>query len=120
MSEAPRDVRELAERRADARAAKDFTQADALREAIAEAGWTVVDGPGGWSLEPAATPAPEARPLRAQDVPSVLGEPATADISLHWVCEGWPDDIARAVDGGGDGDRRWRSGSAPRARSPAR
>ena len=61
------------------------------------AGWTVVDEPGGWSLEPAATIAPEARPLRAQDVPSVLGEPATADVSLHWVCEGWPEDIARAV-----------------------
>ena len=97
MSEAPRDVRELAERRADARASKDFAQADALREAIAGAGWTVVDEPGGWTLEPTATTTTEARPLRAQDVPSVLGEPATADISLHWVCEGWPEDIARAV-----------------------
>ncbi|HSH33545.1 MAG TPA: hypothetical protein VLB31_07985, partial [Actinomycetota bacterium] len=97
MSEVPRDVRELAERRADARAAKDFAQADALREAIAEAGWAVVDEPGGWSLVPAATTATEAQPLRAHDVPSVLSEPATADISLHWVCEGWPDDIARAV-----------------------
>ena len=97
MSEAPRDVRELAERRADARAAKDFAQADALREAIAEAGWTVVDEPDGWRLEPAVAIPPEARPRRAQDVPSLLGEPATADISLHWVCEGWPEDIARAV-----------------------
>jgi hypothetical protein len=96
MSEAPRDVRELAERRADARASKDFARADALREAIAEAGWTVVDEPGGWSLEPAATTREE-RPLRAQDVSSLLGEPATADISLHWVCEGWPEDIARAI-----------------------
>ena len=94
MSEVPQDVRELAERRADARAAKDFARADALREAIAEAGWTVVDEPGGWSLVPAATTTTEAQPLRAHDVPSVLGEPATADISLHWVCEGWPEDIA--------------------------
>jgi GT2 family glycosyltransferase len=97
VSEAPREVRELAERRADARAAKDFARADALREAIAEAGWTVVDEPGGWSLELAVTTTQERRPVRAQDVPSVLGEPATADISLHWVCEGWPEDIARAV-----------------------
>jgi len=97
VSEAPRDVRELAERRADARAAKDFAQADALRAAIAEAGWTVVDEPGGWSLMPAATTTTEAQPLRAHDVASVLGEPATADISLHWVCEGWPEDIVRAV-----------------------
>ncbi len=57
----------------------------------------MVDEPGGWSLEPAVTTTQEGRPLRAQDVPSVLGEPATADISLHWVCEGWPEDIARAV-----------------------
>jgi hypothetical protein len=97
VSEAPRDVRELAERRAEARASKDFARADALRETIAEAGWTVADEPGGWSLEPVVTTTPEARLLRAQDVPSLLTEPATADVSLHWVCEGWPEDIARAV-----------------------
>ena len=50
---APDDVRLLAERRADARAAKDFAAADTLRDEIAERGWVVVDEPGGFSLQPA-------------------------------------------------------------------
>jgi hypothetical protein len=97
VSEAPPEVRELAERRAGARASKDFAAADALRDVIMEAGWTVTDEPGGWRLEPAVTTVPDARPLRAHDVASLLDEPATADVTLHWVCEGWPQDIARAV-----------------------
>ena len=38
-------ARDLAERRADARAAKDFATADALRDELAAEGWTVVDEP---------------------------------------------------------------------------
>ena len=47
-------ARDLAERRADARAAKDFATADALRDELAAEGWTVVDEPEGWHLEPLA------------------------------------------------------------------
>jgi cysteinyl-tRNA synthetase len=91
-------ARDLAERRADARAAKDFATADALRDELAAEGWTVVDEPQGWHLEPSAadgTDRPE--PVAALEVPSILDQPAAADVSIHWVCEGWPDDIARAV-----------------------
>jgi cysteinyl-tRNA synthetase len=95
MPEPPGEVVELAERRAHARAAKDFGEADALRGRIASAGWTVEDTPGGFSLAPAAQAADER--LRAADVESVLGEPATADVSVQWVCEGWPEDIERAI-----------------------
>ena len=28
---------------------------------------------------------------------SVLGEPATDDVSVHWVVEGWPEDVERAI-----------------------
>jgi hypothetical protein len=96
MPEPPDEVVELAERRAHARATKDFGEADAIRERIASAGWTVEDTPdGGYTLVPAA-PAADER-LRAADVESVLGEPATADVSIQWVCEGWPEDIDRAI-----------------------
>jgi hypothetical protein len=96
---APADVVSLAEERATARAARDFAAADALRDRIADMGWAVVDEPGGtWHLEPPAPPEPEEQlRVRAQDVASVLEEPAAVDVSLHWVVEGWPDDFDRAI-----------------------
>jgi cysteinyl-tRNA synthetase len=45
--EAPPDVAELAERRARARATRDFAASDALRDELAAAGWTMRDEPGG-------------------------------------------------------------------------
>jgi hypothetical protein len=95
VTEAPVEVVALAEARAAARAEKDFAKADQLREAIAIAGWIVLDEPDGWHWEEAVATAP-AR-VRAADVESALDEPAIFDASLHWVCEGWPDDIARAI-----------------------
>ena len=100
MSEIPPpEVSALAGARAEARAAKDFALADEIRDRIADAGWSVIDGPDGWRLEPAPPPEGEAAPapLAADVVPSVLDEGPTKDVSLQWVCEGWPEDIARAV-----------------------
>jgi cysteinyl-tRNA synthetase len=48
----PDEVRQLAERREDARGARDFTVADRLREEIAALGWEVRDGPAGFELIP--------------------------------------------------------------------
>jgi cysteinyl-tRNA synthetase len=92
---APEEVVRLAQQRADARAAKDFTAADTYRDRIAELGWSVIDRPDGFTLEPAAEEGPA--PAAPKDVPSVLDEQPTYDIAVHWVCEGWPDDIDRAV-----------------------
>ena len=50
--EAPAEVRDLAERRTAARAAKDFDLADRLRDELTAAGWTVEDGPDGAILRP--------------------------------------------------------------------
>ena len=87
----------LVEARALARAARDYAAADALRDELAAAGWTVVDEPdGGWRLEPAPASGPPA-PLDPHDVPSLLDAPATDDVSVHLVAEGWPGDIARAI-----------------------
>ena len=95
----PRErIQELAAERAERRAAKDFAGADELRDRISQMGWSVVDEPDGWRLEPIETPAEDVRPVRAQDVVSVLDEPATADVSIHWVVEGWPLDVRRAID----------------------
>jgi cysteinyl-tRNA synthetase len=92
---APPEVRHLAEQRADARAAGDYQTADELRDRIAAAGWAVIDGPEGWRLDPVVPPSVE--PLRPQDVPSVLDRDPSADVSIHWVVEGWPEDVVRAI-----------------------
>ena len=64
--------------------------------------------------------------MRAVDVPSVLEDEPDRDASVHWVCEGWHEDIERAIaafrahEGGRsvqyvvadvtDRDRRWGEG----------
>ncbi|MGZ5352982.1 MAG: glycosyltransferase [Actinomycetota bacterium] len=97
MNDAPDDVRRLAIERDRARAERDYARADELRDRIAALGYRVVDGPSGWSLEAieAAVPA-RVRPL---EVESVLSEPPSADVSVHWVVDGWPEDVVRALHG---------------------
>ena len=97
MAEAPPEVVRLAEERAAARGSRDFAAADALRDRIADAGWSVVDDPGGYRLEPAdEETAPPAR-RSATEIDSILGEAPDRDASVLWVCEGWHDDIERAI-----------------------
>jgi cysteinyl-tRNA synthetase len=92
----PPEVIALADERARARSAKDFGAADELRDRIAEAGWEVRDAADGYALEAVAED-DVASTIHAGDVASVLDEPATADVSAQWVCEGWPEDIERAI-----------------------
>ena len=96
--EVPEEVRALARERQEARARKDFERADELRDRIAERGFAVVDGPEGSTLEPLPAPEPPRR-LHPRDVESVLDQPTTCDVSVHWVVEGWPEDVARALAG---------------------
>ncbi len=49
---APAEVVELADRRAGARAARDFAEADRLRDELRARGWEVRDGPAGPELVP--------------------------------------------------------------------
>jgi hypothetical protein len=109
MTEVPDEVRALAAERDERRRAKDFAAADALRDRIARLGFSVIDGRDGPSLEPLAVTEP--RRIAAHDVESMLDEPATADLSVHWVVEGWPQDVARALAGlranGGGRDVRY-------------
>jgi cysteinyl-tRNA synthetase len=53
-ADVPADALELAERRASARAARDFAEADRLREELRARGWEVRDGPAGPELVPLA------------------------------------------------------------------
>lgn len=102
----PAEVRSLVEQRQAARARRDFALADRLRERIREAGFEVTDTPAGPVLRP-RLPAPgeagrkrEAGPRvyrRSEEVESVLDRPPTADASVQWVVQGWPEDAVRGV-----------------------
>lgn len=95
--EAPPEVTELAGRRREARAARDFAEADRLRDAVAAAGWAINDTPDGFELTRAA-PAAETFP-DYRSVPSLVDHPPLA---RHGVCVayyGWPEDLERLLDG---------------------
>jgi hypothetical protein len=97
MTEVPHEVRAIAAQRDERRRAKDFAAADALRDRIAQLGFAVIDGPDGPAFEPLA--AAETPRIAPPDVDSLLDEPPTADVSVHWVAEGWPEDVVRALAG---------------------
>ena len=94
MTSPPPMVVALAERRAAARAARDFATSDALRDEIARAGWLVKDTADGYALT-------EKPPYdvhdRVADLPDRSGEPDTRDVTVAILADGWPDDVRRCV-----------------------
>ena len=85
----PDEVTSLAAQRETARAAKDWAASDALRDRIAECGWTVRDTAEGQVLAE-APPYPVHRSVR--DLPTLGG---TTMVGL--LVEGWPDDVRTCV-----------------------
>ncbi|HVM68333.1 MAG TPA: hypothetical protein VM204_00675, partial [Gaiellaceae bacterium] len=51
-AEAPAELHELARLRQEARTARDWAEADRLRDELAAAGWEVRDDPDGYRLVP--------------------------------------------------------------------
>lgn len=94
MTEIPDRVRALARERDEARAARDFARADAIRDEIAAAGFAVRDTPQGAVLEP-AQPIPRYEIFDPSRVPERLEQPPTFDLSLHLLYEGFRDDLER-------------------------
>lgn len=95
MDDVPDEVRRLAAERQRRRDQKDFAAADDLRDRIGALGYRVVDGPAGSTIERIA-PGERIR-RRAHDVPSVLDDPAVADVTVQWLVEDWPEDVVRAL-----------------------
>ena len=92
---APAEVTALVEQRAQARAAKDFAESDRLRDAIADAGWTVRDGADGSVLAP--RPPYDVLPSVA-DLPDRRARPDARRCTVGLLVEGWPDDVRTCVD----------------------
>jgi cysteinyl-tRNA synthetase len=98
VSRVPDDVRRLAEERAAARSRRDFATADSLRDRLRDAGYAVTDTPAGQQLRPLEAPtAPPVPRVRPSDVPSRLDEPPSFEASVHWLVEGWPEDVERGI-----------------------
>lgn len=96
MTNVPEEVRALAAEREERRSARDFVAADELRDRIRDLGFTVVDGPRGPAFERIG--AEPRRRLRPGEVHSLLDDEPTADVSVHWLVEGWPEDVARSLE----------------------
>ena len=93
--EVPADVTALAEQRASARAAKDFAESDRLRDAIADAGWVVRDGPSGYGLAPRP---PYAVLGAVTDLPVRREKPDARRCTVGLLVDGWPDDVRTCVE----------------------
>ena len=89
---APDVVRELAEQRLAARAARDFARADQLRDEIAAAGWKVVDTADGFDL--VGKPPFDVYPNVASLPTSTL---VAAPLVICVLLDGWVEDARTCV-----------------------
>ena len=97
---APVEVRSLLEERTEARVARDWDRADALRDRIAALGWEVQDGQRGSTLRPLLPAEPTATGYaNPGDLASVLDQPTTVAASVQVVAEDHPDDLRRLLAG---------------------
>ena len=92
------EAERLARERQDARRARDFATADLLRERIRALGFDVVDTAVGFELRPVAAPLGPPAHAASTDVTSVVEEPPMHDASVHWLVQGWPEDVARGIE----------------------
>jgi hypothetical protein len=104
VTDAPEEVRRLAEARHRARRGRDFATADGLRDRIRQAGFDVIDRADGWDLRPAGSAAQEETgteaagvAARPEEIESALDAPPVFEFSLQWVVEGWPEDVVRGI-----------------------
>ncbi len=97
VSDVPEAVRRLAAERDAMRRAKDYAGADTVRERIRVAGFEITDTADGPVLSPVrAEPSPPRR-LAASEVVGLLDRPASADATVTWIVEGWPEDVRRGI-----------------------
>jgi hypothetical protein len=97
-SPVPVEVRALAQRRAVARAERDFAAADSLRAAISAAGWLVRDTPTGFELVPKPPYDLLGSLNELHAAADTGGERPARRATAGLLVEGWPDDVRSCVD----------------------
>lgn len=99
-AEPPDEVQRLVDERAEAREARDWARADALRERIGALGWEVGDAVDGSTARPLLPREPTATGYaEPADLATRLDEAATVAASLHVLAEDHPDDFRRLLVG---------------------
>jgi len=97
----PDEILSAAHDRANARAERDWAEADRLRGVIEAAGWKIVDRGTDFAITPAAAPTVEEAGLvrygSSRDVPSRLEEPSVGLATVVLVATDWPADVERAI-----------------------
>ncbi len=103
----PDEVLSAAHARAAAREARDWAEADRLRDEIEAAGWKIVDRGTDFALTPNAPPdVAEGDRIRygsSRSVPSRLDVAPAGLATIVLIATDWPDDLARALAGLRDG-----------------
>ena len=98
----PDEVLTAAHDRSKARAARDWAEADRLRDTIEAAGWKIVDRGTDFALTPAVPPdVAEGDTVRygaSANVPSRLDEPATGLATVVLIATDHTADLARALE----------------------
>lgn len=89
MSKAPAEVIALADARAAAKAAKDFSQADRIRAEIAALGWKVVDTPSGFELTE--------QTRRVVTINDKVDLGITADVTVGLIIKEWIEDGIESI-----------------------
>lgn len=94
MPDIPDDIRDLAERRAQARVDRDYALSDELRDQLAAAGWLIKDRADGYDLAP--LPPYEVVP----SVDSLAGRSIATDAHavVGLIVDGWGDDLRDCVE----------------------
>jgi cysteinyl-tRNA synthetase len=88
--ELPDPVRRLLNERAEARDARDWARADALRDELTALGWEAQDSASGSTARPI---------LAAEPAESGVADPAEVPASVQVVAEDHPDDLVRFLAG---------------------
>jgi len=94
VGEIPDDIERLVAEREERRAARDFGEADVLRERVHEAGFEIEDGPQGPRIRRLAS---SGRRLSPHLVESLIQNPPRFDVSVQWLVQGWPEDVVRGI-----------------------
>ena len=93
-TDVPREVLDLADKRAAAKAARDFARADELRDQLAAEGYLITDTADGYRLAP-KPPFELLASVDAVDVSGPLAQSAACAVLL--LVDGWPDDVRTCV-----------------------
>ncbi len=99
----PDEILSAAHARAAARAARDWEEADRLRDTIEAAGWKIVDRGTDFALTPAAPPdvadAGRVRYGATANVPSRLDDAAAGFATVVLIATDWAEDLERTLAG---------------------